>query len=242
MPQARPIPLDIPAGVVKTESDRVIEGRWKDSQWMRFVKGRPQKRGGHTVQTAVADIAVGTARALHAWRDLEAQEYIAGGTHTKLLVWDRSFEIHDITPFVATGTLANNPFTTTNTSQIVTVAHTSHSVRSGATVIYAGASAVGGLTLNGTFTVLTTLANSYTFDAGSAATSTATGGGGGGAGGGSATTGAGGGGGGEYIEIIINSPSASYSYAVGPGGAGGAAGSVAGGAGALGIIIVDEYY
>jgi hypothetical protein len=31
MSNARPIPLDIPPGVVKTESDPVIEGRWKDS-------------------------------------------------------------------------------------------------------------------------------------------------------------------------------------------------------------------
>ena len=53
-----------------------------------------------------------------------------------------------------------------------------------------------------------------------------------------------GGGEGEYAEIIINSPSATYTYTVGAGGTAGAAGTsgAAGGAGGTGIIIVDEYY
>ena len=53
-----------------------------------------------------------------------------------------------------------------------------------------------------------------------------------------------GGGAGAYVEHIIGSPAASYSYAVGAGGAGavGSGGGGAGGAGAAGIIIVEEYY
>jgi hypothetical protein len=67
----------------------------------------------------------------------------------------------------------------------------------------------------------------------------------GGGGGGSNTnsrSGAGGAAGG-YVEHIISSPAATYSYAVGPGSAG-AAGTSAGngGAGADGQIIVEEYY
>lgn len=50
-----------------------------------------------------------------------------------------------------------------------------------------------------------------------------------------------GGGGSEYVEIIITSPSATYTYTVGTGGAGGVS-TVNGGAGGSGIIIVDEYY
>lgn len=52
----------------------------------------------------------------------------------------------------------------------------------------------------------------------------------------------GGGGGGEYVEIIINSPSATYTYTIGAAGGGGAAGTEAGGNGGLGIIIVEERY
>lgn len=71
--------------------------------------------------------------------------------------------------------------------------------------------------------------------------------GGGGAGGGAGATSiitAAGGGAGAYIEAIISSPSATYSYAVGSGGAGGTAGTsgFAGGAGGNGFIEITEYY
>ncbi|MCG3177409.1 MAG: hypothetical protein MOGMAGMI_02383 [Candidatus Omnitrophica bacterium] len=54
----------------------------------------------------------------------------------------------------------------------------------------------------------------------------------------------GGGGGGEYVELIINSPAASYSYAVGAGGSAGVAGTsgFVGGAGGSGVIVVTEIY
>ena len=72
------------------------------------------------------------------------------------------------------------------------------------------------------------------------------GGGGGGCELGSATTGASGSGGGSggYMDLIITSPSSTYSYAVGTGGTGGSAGTSggAGGSGGSGIIIVEEFY
>lgn len=71
---------------------------------------------------------------------------------------------------------------------------------------------------------------------------TNSGAGGGGAGGGSGNNSGGGGGSGGYVEAIVNTPAATYSYLVGAGGAGGAAGTFAGGNGAAGIIIVDEFY
>ncbi len=68
---------------------------------------------------------------------------------------------------------------------------------------------------------------------------------GGGGGGGTASFGGTfGGGAGSFVDGIITSPAATYSYAVGAGGAGGAAGAggFAGGAGGAGIIVVYEYY
>jgi hypothetical protein len=73
---------------------------------------------------------------------------------------------------------------------------------------------------------------------------------GGGGGGGGTTTGVtssysgSGGGAGGFIDAIITSPSATYSYAVGAAGAAGAAGinGFAGGAGGSGYIEVTEYY
>lgn len=75
-------------------------------------------------------------------------------------------------------------------------------------------------------------------------------GGPGGGGGGSAgavvngSSGGGGGGGGETFYLIINNPSATYTYTVGAAGTGGTAGTsgVAGGAGFRGEILVIEHY
>lgn len=55
----------------------------------------------------------------------------------------------------------------------------------------------------------------------------------------------GGGGAGGYLECIVQTPLASYSYAVGAGGTGGTGASVTpfnGGNGANGLIIVEEFY
>ncbi len=67
-----------------------------------------------------------------------------------------------------------NPFTTVNTSQTVTVAHTAHGLRVGDSVEFtAEGTTVGGLNMVGMWAVLTVpTANSYTFTHSSAATST----------------------------------------------------------------------
>lgn len=49
------------------------------------------------------------------------------------------------------------------------------------------------------------------------------------------------GGSGEYVEFMITSPAASYSYAVGASGSAGA-GSPAGGLGGSGVILIEEFY
>lgn len=87
--------------------------------------------------------------------------------------------------------------------------------------------------------------NSTNGAGGDGSTNTGGGGAGGKSNGALGQTGGSGGGSGGYIEALISSPSASYSYAVGGGGAGGAStgtGSSAGGSGATGVIVVEEYY
>jgi len=69
----------------------------------------------------------------------------------------------------------------------------------------------------------------------------------GGGGGGSTASGTGSGGGGAaggYIDAIITSPSATYSYAIGAGGTAGTAGTngFVGGAGAAGIIFITAFF
>ena len=66
-------------------------------------------------------------------------------------------------------------------------------------------------------------------------------GGGGGSSPGNSNSGSGGGAGG-YAEVIITSPSSTYSYAVGASGNAGGSGTYNGGNGGSGIIIVEEHY
>lgn len=143
---------------------------------MRFVRGLPQKLGGWV--RAFAAVTLGVPRSLHAWRDLSSNQYLAAGTYQKLYVYDPGLAQNDITPFRSTGTLGNNPFTTTNGSATVTVVHTGHGLNFGDAVIYSGSAAVGGITPNGTFSVFNVIdANDYQFVFTSNATSGATGGG-----------------------------------------------------------------
>lgn len=176
MAESSPLPIVPPPGVVLTESQHTVEGRWIASVNVRFVKGRPQKLGGNIRITSTP--TSGQPRAAHAWRDNVQNNYFAVGTYRKLYVYDTVWAQNDITPYRDTGTLGNNPFTTTNGSPIVTVADTSHGANVGDTAIYAGSAAVGGITPNGTFLVASVIdANSYTFVFTSNATSGATGGG-----------------------------------------------------------------
>lgn len=171
-----PVPLTPPPGVVKTDSMRASEGRYIDTQAFRFTHGRGQKIGGWTQKTLTP--TDGVPRGLHAWRNLGGSEFIAAGTYKKLYAIDRGFALHDITPLSTSGTLSANPLTTTNGSALVTVNHISNGQSLGNTVILAGATAVGGLTPNGTFTVDKIVdSNNYQITMGANATSSATGGG-----------------------------------------------------------------
>lgn len=70
-----------------------------------------------------------------------------------------------------------DPFTTTNVSAIVTVTDFNHGAITGDTVFFSGASAVGGLTIDGGYEITYIDSNTYTIDADSPATLSTTGGG-----------------------------------------------------------------
>ena len=79
-----------------------------------------------------------------------------------------------------TQTLGSNPFSVSNTSSTITVAHTSHGLVVGNFVTFSGSDAIGGLTPNSVEMQVVTVpdANSYTVTFTSAATGTVSGGGG----------------------------------------------------------------
>jgi hypothetical protein len=76
------------------------------------------------------------------------------------------------------GTLGTNPFTTVNASSQVTVAKTGHGLTQGSSIYFSGATAVAGITMNGTFQIIAIpTVDTYVVETGTAANASTTGGG-----------------------------------------------------------------
>lgn len=166
-----------PPGVVATETERVTEGRFiLPMEKIRFVKAKPQKIGGNIRVTSTP--MSGTPRATLGWRDFSQNIYVSSATYRKLYAFDSSFALNDITPIVSSGTLGNNPFTTSSGSSTVTVHQLSHGVNVGDTSILSGATTFNGVTMNGTFLVgMIVDLNNYTITATTMASGSGAGGG-----------------------------------------------------------------
>ena len=149
-------------------------GGWSDADKVRFRQGSPEKIGGW--QKAVEFQFQGVCRHLLSFSDLAGNYYLGIGTQLKYYI-ERGGSMYDITPIRAT-IVQSNPFTTTNGSASVLVSIPNHGATTGDFVTFSGASAVGGLTLNGEYQITNVLTSSnFTITAASAATSGATGGG-----------------------------------------------------------------
>ncbi|MCA3750587.1 MAG: hypothetical protein INF04_04150 [Phenylobacterium sp.] len=166
--------LELPPGLNNDDTTFAASGRWADGSNVRFWRGRAQVIGGWEAITNSP--FTGVVRKLFGWTDNAAVLNIASGSHSALQVYQGG-SVFDITPFGPPTLLASNPLTVTNGSAVVTVAHVAHGLTSSTSIIVAGATAVGGITPNGTFTITVVDANSYTYTFTSNATSGATGGG-----------------------------------------------------------------
>lgn len=151
------------------------EGGWYDCDKIRFRNGLPETIGGWSKINS-ADQFLGKSRKLHSWIANDGADYMGNGTHKKLYI-EWAGDHNDITPLRTTVTLGANPFTTTISSAVVTVSHTSHGAANGDYVTFSGAAAVGGITISGEYEITYVNANSYTITHSSSATSSATGGG-----------------------------------------------------------------
>lgn len=162
-------------GVYKDDTPAVAEGYFIDSHWIRFDRGRAQTMGGweKVSETAMS----GLCRGLHSYAATTGEKWLGIGTNTNLYALSDGV-VYDITPIVERGQLTN-PFSTTNLSTSVNVNDTAHGRAVGDGVNFTNASAVGGLTISGDYTVTTVVdVDNYTITASSAATSTAGPGGG----------------------------------------------------------------
>jgi len=167
--------LALKPGVNRENTRYTSEGGWYESDKIRFRQGTPEKIGGW--QRISSTTFLGVCRSLWNWVTLGSQNLIGVGTNLKFYI-ENGGAYNDITPLRATVTLTN-PFTTISGSPTVTVVDANGGYTSEDFVTFSGASAVGGLTLNGEYQITVTpgVANTYTITASSNASSSATGGG-----------------------------------------------------------------
>ncbi len=176
MADREPLRIALAPGLFTEETERRAVGRWKDGNNVRFHKGHAMKMGGRLEQSLTGGPVIGKARRLHEWQSLDRQNWIAIGTNSKLYLLNEG-QLYDITPQRRQIT-RTNPFTTTNNSPVVDVVDAGHDAFQGDYVRFSGATAVGGLTLDGQYQITTILGvDSYQITAATPASSGATGGG-----------------------------------------------------------------
>jgi hypothetical protein len=166
--------LTFKPGINREKTQYASEGGWYESQLVRFRQGFPEKIGGWTQYSA--NTFLGVCRSLWNWFTLSNISYIGVGTNLKFYITSGNF-YYDITPIRTVNTLTN-PFATTSGKNSVIVTDANGGFMVNDFVTFSGASAVGGLTLNGTYQVVNILSGTtYTINAATTASSTATGGG-----------------------------------------------------------------
>lgn len=168
-------PIQVKPGV-NTQMTPTLAGlQWSTCNLIRFREGLLEKLGGW-VKT-VSNSFQGVCRGMHSWTQLNGFIDMGIGTNLKLFMFQGG-QFFDLTPIRASGTLANNPFTTVLGSNVVSVASTSHNLAVGDFVELSGATTFNNVTMNGEFQVNTIIdANNYTLIATSTASASGVGGG-----------------------------------------------------------------
>ena len=166
--------LVLKPGVNRENTRYTNEGGWYESDKVRFRQGTPEKIGGWA--RISVSVFQGLCRSLWNWITLDNLNLIGVGTNLKFYL-ELGGQYNDITPIRAAAILSN-PFATTNTLTAVTVTDAAHGAVTNDFVTFSNVAPVGGLDLNGEFSITYVDANTYTIVASTAATSTVAAGGG----------------------------------------------------------------
>jgi len=148
--------VQIRPGINKTDTPSGAEGQWIDGDFIRFRYNQPEKIGGF-VAVGQKTIA-GPARAQHTWTDLEGRKYDAIGTSKALYIYYED-AFYDITPLATA--ITGVTFTSTSSSDIVTVNKTTHALDVGDYITFSSVTIPGTSSLtsddfeNFTFEILT---------------------------------------------------------------------------------------
>lgn len=169
--------LQFRPGVNREATTYANEGGWYESEKVRFRSGFPEKIGGWINLAAASSTFKGVARDMWNWVTLAFSNLNGVGTNQKYYI-ESGGQYNDITPTLSTGTLGANPFTTTSGSKAINVYSAGHGLSTGTWVTFSGATAVGGITVSGSYEAIAIVdGNNYTIVSPTAASSTATGGG-----------------------------------------------------------------
>jgi hypothetical protein len=170
-------------GINKEGTNYTNEGGWFDCDKVRFRSGNAEKIGGWTRLSN--NTFVGICRALWNWGTLAGANLLGVGTSKKYYI-ENGGNYNDVTPLLlnsagnTTTTLTSNPFSATNGSNLVTVTDTVSGITTnvGDYIYLTSTTTVGGLTIQGEYTVTAVVtAQSFQITASASASSTATGGG-----------------------------------------------------------------
>ena len=145
--------VKIVPGINKADTPSGAEGQWIDGDFVRFRYGQPEKIGGYTA--IGGETIAGPTRAQHTWNDLEGRRYAALGTSKALYIYYED-KFYDITPLATAITGAT--FTSTSSSNIVTVNKVSHALDLGEYITFTS------VTIPGTSSFIDTDFTSFTFE------------------------------------------------------------------------------
>ena len=128
-------------GIDKQDTAVGAEGRWVDSDNVRFRYGLPEKVGGW--QSLLTDTLVGVARKQHAFVDKDGNRYVAIGTDKFLIIYFEG-QFFDVSPLATAITGATFTFNATTTVTLTTAA--AHNISVGDIIRLTGTTLPGGTT------------------------------------------------------------------------------------------------
>ena len=97
------VPLNLPAGVYRNGTDLQSQGRWRDSNLVRWFDDTLRPIGGWRTRSDTA--SAGQVRGMHSWIANNSDRWIAAGSYNKLYAYSGAGIQYDITP---TGFTAGN--------------------------------------------------------------------------------------------------------------------------------------
>ena len=90
------VPLNLPAGVYRNGTDLQSQGRWRDSNLVRWFDDTLRPIGGWRTRSDTA--SAGQVRGMHSWIANNSDRWISAGSYNKLYVYSGAGIQYDITP------------------------------------------------------------------------------------------------------------------------------------------------